>query len=113
MQLSNRFNDEDKARVWVFDPVCANCSSNQGCALHHIYGCKSQHTDSICNAIMLCHLCHQEADGQNIHQTGNPLQIKYLGLAMQQVVKAGYEFTENDKLFLESVEQDVQEVLHS
>jgi hypothetical protein len=110
--LSNRFDDEEKARVWIYNPTCANCDSNQGVAGHHIYGCREKYTDSIVNCIFLCHLCHQEADGQNLHQTGNPLQIKYLGLALRQVVKSGHEFTEKDKRFLESVEADVQEVLH-
>ena len=113
MQLSNRFNDEDKGRVWCFNNWCANCESNQGVAGHHIYGSKGKYNNSIANCIFLCNICHAEADGQNLHQTGNPLQIKYLGLALQQIVKAGYKFTENDELFLESIEKDVQEVLHS
>ena len=111
MQLSNRFNDEEKARVWTFSPCCANCDSNQGVAGHHIYGCKSKDTDSICNCIFLCTECHLEADGQNTHQVGNELRIRYLGIALKMVVLCGHEFTEKDRNFLESIKEDVQKVL--
>jgi hypothetical protein len=112
MILSNRFNDEDKARVWVYNPYCANCGSNYGVAGHHIYGCKMPNTNSIVNCILLCNDCHREADGQNTHQTGNPLRQKYLAIALRQVVKSGHQFTETDKKFLESIQDDVDVVLH-
>lgn len=111
MILSNRFSDEDKASVWIFEHACLNCNSNQGLALHHIFGAKGAYNNSICNSIMLCNLCHLEADSQNTHQTGNPLRIKYLGMALRQIMKVGYCFTDNDSKFLASVQADVDVIL--
>lgn len=111
MQLQHRFEEEDKARVWVYHPYCAVCQSNQNCSLHHCYGCKEKYTDSICNAVMLCERHHREADGHNIHTTGDPFRINLLGIALRQIAKVGYEFKERDKMFLLSVYEDVKKVL--
>ena len=71
MKLSNRFKPEDKLRVWLDHPYCVLCSSNQGCALHHIDGTSS---GSIYNGIMLCDKCHKIADA---HNTNSPLSKEY------------------------------------
>jgi Zn-dependent oligopeptidase len=114
MQLSNRFNDEEKNRVWCFQHTCANpdCNSNEILSVHHIYGAKGPFNDSICNSIMLCIDCHRIADGQNTFQTGNPLRKKYLKVALKQVIKSGHQFHDNDKNFLSSIQADVTSVLH-
>ena len=110
MQLSNRFSEEDRA-VWVFEHSCCNCNSNQGLALHHCYGSRGAYNNSICNSILLCNECHIKADGENTHQTGNLLRIKYLEMTLRQLVKVEYCFTENDSKFLESVQADVDYIL--
>ena len=109
--LSHRFDSEDKARIWIFDPYCADCYSNQNCSIHHIYSCRADYTDSVCNGIMLCEYHHRIADGHNQHQTGNPLRQKYLAIALRQVVKSGHIFNDTDKKFLESVKADVDTIL--
>jgi hypothetical protein len=60
---------------------------------------------------MLCDICHTEADGENIHQTGNPLRQKYLAIALRQVIKSGHIFNDTDKKFLESLKADVGTIL--
>jgi serine/threonine protein phosphatase PrpC len=109
--LSHRFDNEEKARVWIYEPWCADCNSNQNCSIHHIYSCRADYTDSVCNGIMLCQNCHRIADGHNQHQTGDKLRQKYLAIALRQVVKSGHQFTEKDKKFLESVKEDLQSIL--
>ena len=88
MKLSNRFTQEDKMRVWLDHPYCALCSSNQGCALHHIDGTSS---GSIYNGIMLCHTCHKVAD---THNTNSPLSAEYRDklrlIAYNRVTDSGY-----------------------
>lgn len=112
MQLSNRFNDIDKQRVWLWHNYCAICNSNIGVAGHHIYGSKGTYNNSICNCIFLCLECHNFADTHNIHNTGNEIQINYLRIALRQVVKSGHQFTDLDKNFLQSIKEDVDKVLH-
>jgi len=109
--LSHRFNDEEKNRVWCYEPYCALCNSNQGCALHHIYSCGFDGAESICNGIMLCQEHHRQADGHNQHQTGDERRQKYLAMALCQVIKSGHIFNDTDKKFLESVKADVDVVL--
>ena len=94
MQLANRFIEEDKIRVWVDHQYCAICYSNQMCSLHHILGTIS---DSILGSIMLCHEHHKEAYGHNVSDT--EYQAPLLQYTMRQVLKSGYQLTEDDVEF--------------
>jgi len=94
MKLSNRFKDEDKMRVWLDHPYCALCSSNQGCALHHIDGTSSS---SIYNGIMVCDKCHKICD---THNTNSSLSTAYRknprDIAYTMVKKSDHKDTPND-----------------
>lgn len=95
MRLANRFNDEDKIRVWVNHQFCALCGSNQNCSLHHIDGTSSS---SIYNSIMLCYPCHKTAD---THNTNSPLSTAYRKkmrqIAYNKVKKSDHIDNQNDK----------------
>ena len=103
MRLSNRFREEDKARVWGDTLYCALCGSNDNCSVHHIYGTVSS---SIFNGIMLCHVHHKEADGHNKHVQGDKRRIRYLTIAIRACSKADHAITKKDRDFLLSVKDD-------
>jgi hypothetical protein len=107
MKLSHRFDPEEVARIWVYEPYCADCGSNDKCSVHHIYGSKGENNDSIFNGIMLCYNCHKKADGENIHQTGNKLRQKYLTITLSKVAQSDHKMQDRDRLFLKSVEKDL------
>ena len=98
MKLRNNFKTEDKMRVWLDSPYCALCDSNQGCALHHIFGrCSS----SIYNGIMLCHTDHVIADGKNgTSDKHEEYRQELLEIAIQMVEQSGHTKTQIDKDFL-------------
>ena len=112
MKLSHRFKEIDKARIWLDHPYCQNCNSNQGLSLHHCYGAKGAHNDSIFNSACLCLPCHKKGDCENVHTTGNETRRNFLEYAMRMVFKAiengSYTMKDRDIKFLESVQEDVE-----
>ena len=102
MHLSNDFSKKDR-EIWFYNQQCALCNSNQGVTLHHIYGRAS---NSILNSIPLCHDHHKNADCHNTSEQGNEHRIKYLSIALRQVIKSWHVFTKNDTDFLEMVKRD-------
>ena len=112
MKLSHRFTEKDKATIWINNPYCVICNSNQGCSTHHNYGSKGTYNNSIFNSVMLCHDCHVRADRENIHAVGNEFRRNLLYYSMRQVMKmvskGVYEIKERDIKFLESVREDVE-----
>jgi len=111
MKLGNRFNQGRKTRMWIDDPYCALCGSNQNCSVHHIYGCKEKHSSSLINSIMLCEMHHRQADTHNTHECGDEHRIKYLSISLPRFVRYGFSFLKEDKGFIKSVQEDVNEVL--
>lgn len=95
MLLKNRFDDEDKHRVWEYHKYCSLCGSNQFCSLHHIKGTSS---NSILNSIMLCHKCHLKADGKNV--SDKEFQNKCIAYTINQAKRMEYIYKQRDKDFL-------------
>lgn len=99
--MQNSFLDSDKKRAWLDHPFCAKCKSNINCALHHIYGRKVLYADSIMNSIMLCGVCHKEADCFN---NSSPLSEQFrsdlLKLSLPIILNSGYNMKDGDKKFL-------------
>lgn len=106
MQLSNNFQRYAVNQIWLDDPFCAVCLSNQGCAVHHIYGRKGEYNKSIYNGIMLCIDCHRIADTHNTHHTGDERKIKLLALTIRQIAKSNYKRIHRDTDFLKSIKED-------
>ena len=94
---NNRFNEIDKARMWLDHPYCVLCGSNQQCSLHHILGCKLKIHSSILNSIMLCLKCHKNADGHNV--SDREFQIPLLIYTLERAVKIDYPLSEHDLEF--------------
>jgi len=111
MQLQNRFKDEDKIRVWIDHPYSALSGSNQNCSLHHIYSCSEDDTDSIYNGIMLDYEEHKEADTHNQFEMGDERRIKYLALAIRQIMRSGYINKPRDIRFLEKIKPDFEKAV--
>ena len=105
MHLKNNFTELDRT-IWMYHEYCADCNSNQGLALHHVYGRTSS---SILNSIPLCMLCHKKADVQNQSTQGNALRIKYLAYTLGHAIgREQYELVERDYKFLKMIPEDVQ-----
>ena len=106
MHLKNRFKNEDKMRVWIDHPYSALSGSNKNCSLHHVYGCEKDDTDSIYNAIMLDYEEHKSADNHNQFEMGDERRIKYISLAIKQIMRSGYVNQPRDIRFLEKIKPD-------
>jgi hypothetical protein len=100
MRLANRFKEEDKISVWLYHPYCAICNSNQGCALHHIDGTV---TDSILSSIMLCDVCHIEADAHNV--SDEEYKINLMTYSLPIIFKSNYQMKERDYKYAQSIEE--------
>ena len=108
MILKNRFKEEDKIRVWVDHQFCALCTSNKICSLHHIDGTVS---DSIYGSIMLCFLCHKNADGHNV--SDEKFKEKLTSYTLGVITKSNYEIVKRDVVYLESIKKRLQNILSS
>ena len=112
MKLSNDFKNIDKQRVWLSIPYCALCGSNEGCAVHHIYGRSGKYNNSIFNGIMLCFKHHKKADNHNSNCTGDKRRIMYLRISIGAVTNSTHKVNEQDKKFLEDKKEDVVVILN-
>ena len=111
MRLNNGFKRYAVHQVWLDRPYCAICSSNQGCALHHIYGRKGEYNWSIYNGVMLCDVHHRQADCYNTMQTGDERRVKLLAIAIKQIAKSDYIPISKDKYFLNRLNEDYLKAL--
>lgn len=100
MKLNNRFKEEDKIRIWVDHQYCALCRSNEGCSLHHIDGCKKKCHSSILNSIMLCGVCHKDADGHNV--SDEEYKAKLSAYSFKWIIPI-YKLEEIDREYMESI----------
>lgn len=104
--MLNNFKDEDKKRVWMDAPFCCLCKSNQGCALHHIWGRKGDYSNSICNSVMLCYTHHVEADSMNGHSSQFEDYRRGLFLKTKHaIINSGYSLNKTDLLFLQQYDR--------
>jgi hypothetical protein len=94
MQLSHRFKEIDKHRVWEDHKFCVLCGSNRGCSLHHVMSCKRDIDSSILNSSMLCDRHHREADGHNVSDA--EYQSNLLQITIRIVLRSGYTLTKKD-----------------
>lgn len=60
---------------------------------------------------MLCDVHHRQADTHNIHECGNENRIKYLSISLPRFVRYGFMFLKEDKGFIKSIQEDIDEVL--
>ena len=106
MRLSNDFQKYAVNQVWIDTPYCAKCGWNQGCSVHHIYGRKGEFNKSIYNGVLLCLICHKEADSFNVDEQGNDFRIHLLSLAIKMIARSIYKNTHKDYRFIAKHRED-------
>lgn len=111
MKFNNNFQKYAVNQVWINDPYCAKCSSNQGCAVHHIYGRKGEFNKSIYNGILLCFNCHREADCFNTDEQGDEFRIHLLSIAIKMITKSIYKNITRDTRFLTRHKEDFEKAI--
>ena len=112
--MANEFNKRDLELIWQSTPYCALCTSNQGCAFHHLNSKRMPHTSSVYNAILLCTQCHRIADSMN---TGSPRSKEYrqklLKITLRKVTNSEYVVKDVDKRYLEYIADDLNDILNA
>lgn len=104
MKLRNPFSDYVRQLYLYNCYTCWECGGNGsgsgggGIELHHIYGRVSA---SALNSAPLCHTCHSKV-GHTYEE-----HQRYLQKTIQFLLSQGYQLTDEDNAFLESVKKDL------
>jgi hypothetical protein len=110
--MSNDFSIEVRA-LNVHHNFCRLCHCNQSCSLHHIFGRSVKHANSAVNSIWLCGQCHAKADAHNRGTgiKGTASRQKMLKEQIRFLMALGYEYVDNDHMFLLENEIDLKKVM--
>lgn len=97
---TSRFNTEALMQVWDTWEMCAYCNELGADAMDHIEGRSGKYNNSIANAVPVHNQSCNIAQHGAMHTHEN--KVKLFKYVLKRLAQRGYEFTDEDRAFVDS-----------